>query len=171
MTDLKIFLNVLTKVGYPNSDIKSIAKAVGYNLEEFLPDLVSEIGQEKADEFIENALDRISTPKGIRISNLYDDPNQYAYIKIHNPRLDLDNDETTVLCDWSWGKTQILHQDDDGNETYKTISEISEDLGMGDWAEFDELVDDIRESCNRLVFSNCGFGIWWDDQKDIVNNV
>jgi hypothetical protein len=42
---------------------------------------------------------------------------------------------------------------------------------MGDWADFDEMVDDIREECNKLVFNNCGFGIWWDDQKDIVNNI
>jgi hypothetical protein len=165
MSDLKIFLKTLKKVGYPNPDTASIAKMIGYNLEDFLPDLFDEIGEDKADEFIENALDKISTPEGIRINNLYDDPNQYAYIHLHNPRLDLDNDETTVLCDWSWGETQILHQDEDGNETYKTISEISEDLGMGDWAEFDELVDSIKEDCNQLVFNNCGFGIWWDDHK------
>jgi len=67
MTDLKRFLNVLTKVGYPNSDIVSIAKVVDYNLENFLPDLVEEIGQEKADEFTEKALKKMSTPEGILV--------------------------------------------------------------------------------------------------------
>ena len=165
MTDLKRFLNVLTKVGYPNSDIVSIAKAVDYNLENFLPDLVEEIGQEKADEFTEKALKKMSTPEGIKIQDL-DDPQQYAYINLLNPRLDLDNDETTVLCDWSWGDTNIFFKDDDGNESYRTIQEIGEEVGMGDWADFDEMVDDIREDCNQLVFKNCGFGIWWDDQKN-----
>ena len=165
MTDLKRFLNVLTKVGYPNSDIVSIAKAVDYNLENFLPDLVEEIGQEKADEFTEKALKKMSTPEGIKIQDL-DDPQQYAYIKLLNPRLDLDNDETTVLCDWSWGDTNILLIDDDGSESYKTIQEIADEMGMGEWADFDEMVDDIREDCNQLVFKNCGFGIWWDDQKN-----
>ena len=164
MTDLKRFLNVLTKVGYPNSDIVSIAKVVGYDLENFLPDLVDEIGQEKADEFTEKALKKISTPEGIKIQDS-DDPKQYAYIKLLNPRLDLDNDETTILCDWKWGETNILFMDDDGSESYKTIQEIGNEIGMGDWADFDEMVDDIREDCNRLVFKNCGFGIWWDDQK------
>ena len=42
---------------------------------------------------------------------------------------------------------------------------------MGDWDDFDTMVDDIREDCNTLVYKNCGFGIWWDDQTDIVNNV
>ena len=165
MSNLKTFLKVLSKVGYPNPDVHSIAKMIDYNLEDFLPDLVAEIGEEKADEFTEKALNKISTSDGIKISNLYDDSNQYAYIKIYNPRLDLDNDETTVLCDWSWGETKILYQDDDGTETYKTIQEIGENIGMGDWADYDEMVDDIKEDCNKLVFSNCGFGIWWDDYK------
>ena len=170
MSDLNRFLKVLNKVGYPNPDVQSIAKMVDYNLEEFLPDLVSEIGQEKADEFTEKALNKISTPEGIRIQDL-DDPQQYAYIKLHNPRLDLDNDETTVLCDWTWGVTNIFFRDDDGNESYRTIQEIADEVGMGDWADFDTMVDDIREDCNKLVYQNCGFGIWWDDQRDIVNNV
>ena len=164
MSDLKIFLKTLSKVGYPNPDTASIAKMIGYNLEEFLPDLVAELGEEKADEFTEKALNKMSTPEGIKIQDL-DDPQQYAYIKLLNPRLDLDNDETTVLCDWSWGDTNILFIDDDGNENYRSIQEIGAEVGMGEWADFDEMVDDIREDCNRLVFRNCGFGIWWDDQK------
>ena len=165
MSNVKTFLKVLSKVGYPNPDIQSIARMIDYNIEEFLPDLVAEIGEEKADDFTEKALNKISTSDGIRISNLYDDSNQYAYIKIYNPRLDLENDETTVLCDWSWGETKILYQDDDGTETYKTIQEIGEDLGIGEWSDYDELVDGIKDDCNKLVFSHCGFGIWWDDYK------
>ena len=164
MSNLKTFLKVLSKVGYPNPDVHSIAKMIDYNLEEFLPDLVAEIGEEKADEFTEKALNKMSTSDGIRIQD-DDDPEQYAYIKIYNPRLDLDNDETTVLCDWSWGDTNIFFKDDDGNDSYKTIQEIGEDIGMGDWADYDEMVDEIKEDCNRLVFNSCGFGIWWDDYK------
>jgi hypothetical protein len=163
MSNLKTFLKVLNKVGYPNPQVESIAKMIDYNLEEFLPDLVAEVGEEKADEFTQKALNKMSTPDGIRIQDK-DDPEQYAYIKLHNPRLDLENDETTVLCDWNWGDTNIFFRDDDGNESYKTIQEIGEDLGMGDWADYDEMVDDIREDCNKLVYKNCGFGIWWDDQ-------
>ena len=164
MSNLKTFLKVLKKVGYPNPDIQSIAKMIGYDIQEFLPDLVAEIGEEKADEFTENALNKMSTPDGIRVQDK-DDPEQYAYIILHNPRLDLDNDETTVLCDWSWGDTNIFFKDDDGNDSYKTIQEIGEDIGMGDWADYDEMVDEIKEDCNRLVFNDCGFGIWWDDYK------
>jgi hypothetical protein len=170
MTQLEIFLKVLKREGYPNPKVESIAKMLDYNLEEFLPDLVAEVGDWKADDFTEKALNKISTPEGIKVQDK-DDPEQYAYIKLHNPRLDLDNDETTVLCDWSWGDTNIFFRDDDGNESYKTIQEIADEVGMGDWADFDTMVDDIREDCNKLVYKNCGFGIWWDDQRDIVNNV
>jgi hypothetical protein len=164
MSNLKTFLKVLNKVGYPNPDVQSIAKMIDYNLEEFLPDLVAEVGEEKADDFTEKALNKMSTSDGIKVQDK-EDPEQYAYIILHNPRLDLENDETTVLCDWSWGDTNIFFRDDNGNESYKTIQEIGEELGMGDWADYDEMVDDIREDCNRLVFKNCGFGIWWDDHK------
>jgi len=163
MSDLVPFLKLLTKVGYPNPEIQTIARMADYNLEEFLPDLVEVLGEEKADEFTQKALNKMSTSDGIKIQDK-DDPKQYAYIKIYNPRLDLENDETTVLCDWSWGHTNLYSQDDDVGGTYKTIEDIGEDVGMGDWADYDEMVDDIREDCNKLVYKNCGFGIWWDDQ-------
>lgn len=167
MSDLVPFLKLLTKVGYPNPEIKTIANMAAYNLEDFLPDLVELLGEEKADDFTEKALKKISTPEGIKIQDK-EDPEQYAYIILHNPRLDLENDETTLLCDWTWGDTNIFFRDDDGNESYRTIEEIGEDIGMGDWADFDTMVDDIREDCNKLVYKNCGFGIWWDDQRPIT---
>jgi len=170
MSNLNRFLKVLQKVGYPNPDIQSIAKMVDYNLEEFLPDMVAEIGEEKTNQFAEKAIKKLLTKDGIRIQDS-DDPEQYAYIHILNPHVDFDSDETTVTSDWAWGDTNIFYKDDDGNETYKTIQEIGDEIGMGEWADFDEMVDDIREDCNKLVYKNCGFGIWWDDRKDIVNNV
>ena len=169
MSNLKTFLKVLKKVGYPNPDVQSIAKMVNYNLEEFLYDLVNELGEEKADDFTEKALDKMSTPEGIKIQDL-DDPQQYAYIKLLNPRLDLENDDTTVLCEWAWGDSNIYFRDDDGNESYRTIQEIGEELNMGDWADYDEMIDEIKEDCNRIVYANCGFGIWWDDQHQNTNN-
>lgn len=171
MSNLKTLLNVLSKSGgYPNPDLQSIARMIGYDLDEFLPDMVAEIGEEKTNDFAKKAIDKMSTKDGIRIQD-EDDPEQYAYIHILNPHVDLDNDEGTVLSDWAWGDTNIYFRDDDGNEDYRPIGEISDEIGMGDWADFDEMVDDIREDCNKLIYKNCGFGIWWDDRKDTVNNV
>lgn len=162
MSDLNRFLKVLRKVGYPNPSIISIAKAVDYHLEEFLPDLVSEIGEESADDFTTKALTKFSEENGLKVTNLDGDPKQYAYINIIDSRIDLENDTTTVLCRWSWGDTNILSTDEDGNETYKTIQELGEDIGMGDWAEYDELLDSIKSIFDDEVYLNCGFGIWYD---------
>ena len=139
MSDLNRFLKVLQKVGYPNPNVQSIAKMVDYNLEEFLPDMVAEIGEEKTNEFAENAIKKMSTSNGVRIQD-EDDSEQYAYIHILNPHVDFDSDETTVTSDWAWGDTNIFYRDDDGNESYKTIEEISDEIGMGDWSDFDEMV-------------------------------
>jgi hypothetical protein len=170
MSNLNRFLKILQKVGYPNPDLHSIAKMADYNLDEFLPDMVAEIGEDKTNQFAEKAIKKLSTKDGIRIQD-EEDPEQYAYIHILNPHVDFDNDEVTVMSDWSWGDTNIFYSDYDGNESYKTIQEIGDEIGMGEWGDFDDMVDDIREDCNKLVYKNCGFGIWWDDRKDIVNNI
>ena len=170
MSNLNRFLKVLQKVGYPNPDLQSIAKMADYNLDEFLPDMVAEIGEEKTNEFAKKAIDKMSTKDGIRIQDK-DDPKQYAYIHILNPHVDFDNDEVSVATDWAWGDTNIYFRDDYGNEDYRTLDEISNEMGMGDWADFDEMVDDIKEDCSKLIYKNCGFQIWWDDRKSTMNNV
>jgi hypothetical protein len=45
MSNLNRFLKVLNKVGYPNPDLDSIVRMTDYNLEDFLPDLVDEVGE------------------------------------------------------------------------------------------------------------------------------
>ena len=163
MSNLNRFLKVLQKVGYPNPDILSIAKMVDYNLDEFLPDMVAEIGEEKTNEFAKNAIGKISTKDGIKLQDL-DDPEQYSYIHVLDPYVDLEEDKTLVMSDWSWGDSNIFYKDDDGSEGYKTIQEIYNEIGMGEWADFDEMVDDIKQDCSWLVYKNCGFGVWFVDQ-------
>jgi len=165
MSNLKTFLKVLNKVGYPNPDLDSIVKMVDYNLEDFLPDLVEEVGEEGADDFIERAIGKVyNDGKGIRVTVNDGDYGEYAYIKLDNAHVSLENDETTVLSRWSWGDTKILTTGEDGEETYKTMEQISDDTDMGDWAEYEELVEYIKTNCNDFMYRNCGFGIWWDEQ-------
>ena len=163
MSNLKTFLKVLNKFGYPNEDVPNIATMSGYDLDDFLPDLVDEVGQDKADEFVLNAISKISSNKGIRV-NLFEDSGdgEYAYFIIHSAYIDLENDISTVLVNWSFGDSKILTTDEDGKEAYKTIHQIFDDVGMGEWSEYDELEDSIKESCNAVVYKKCGFGIWPD---------
>ena len=162
MSDIKSFLKVLAKFDYPNPSIQSLASLSGYALDNFLPDLVDEIGSKKANEFVKKTIKKLSGKDGIKVTG---DNDEYAYIKLHNPYIDLDNDETSVSCDWSWGKTHLLHTDEDGKKSYKTIEELEDDLGMGEWSEFEDYIDSIKEDCNIFVGNNCGFYIWWEDYR------
>jgi hypothetical protein len=58
----------------------------------------------------------------------------------------------------------VLTTGEDGEETYKTMEQIFDDTDMGDWGEYDELVEYIKSNCNDFMYRNCGFGIWWDEQ-------
>ena len=54
MSQLKTFLKVVQKLGYPNPSPDSlvIANSINYNLNNFIEDLILEVGEEKAYEFV-----------------------------------------------------------------------------------------------------------------------
>jgi hypothetical protein len=165
MSNLNRFLKVLNKVGYPNSDLDSIVRMVDYDLYDLLLDLVNEVGEDGADDFIKRAISKVyDGDKGIRVAVNDGDYGEYAYIKLENPYVDLENDDTTVLSRWSWGETKILTSDEDGNEIYKTMDQISDETDMGDWGEYEELIEHIKTNCNDFMYRNCGFVICWDEQ-------
>jgi hypothetical protein len=165
MSELNKFLKVMNKMGYPNPNTKSIARSMDYNLDEFLPDLVDEVGEERAEEFTEKALEKLSEGgKGIKIL-LQEDGSEYIYLEIYESRIDLHETDTQVLINWGWGESKLLSQDENGNDTYKTLSQIYDDVGMGDWGEWDEMIDSIHGECYDYIRNNCGFGIWFDKQQ------
>lgn len=164
MTPLNRFLKVLKKVGYPNPQVETIATMVDYDLEEFLFDLIAEVGENGTDNFTMNAIMELSEgDKGIKVPVNDDYYDEYAYIKIHSTRVDLDNDTTTVLVSWSWGETRILSVNEDEEEVYITIQQLYDDAGMGDMGDLEDLWDRIKNDCSNLIYNNCGFGVWYDD--------
>lgn len=163
MSNIKTFLKVLNKVGYPNPDVLSVANMVSYDLDDFLPDLVDEIGEDKANWFVGETFSKLSTKDGIRL-DLTGDDGEYVYIIIHKSHIDLDNSHDTVLIDWSWGPTKLLVFDEDGGESYQTMEEISEQVDMGEWADYDVMVDSIKDQFQEFIYNRCGFGVWWDIQ-------
>ena len=90
---------------------------------------------------------------------------QYIYLQIYESRIDLDETESQVLINWGWGDSKLLSQDENGDDTYKTMSQIYDDVGMGEWGEWDEMVDSIKDECYDFIINNCGFGIWFDYQQ------
>lgn len=163
MTPLNRFLKVLNKVGYPNPNILSISKMADYNLNNLLPDLVSEVGEYGANNFVENSLKKISDgKKGIKVMVNDGEWDEYAYIKIYQGNVDLE--ENAVSTYWGWGDTKLLYVDDEGNESYQTIEYISDNVDIGGWSEYEELVTYIQSNCNQIVYEHCGFGVWFENQ-------
>jgi hypothetical protein len=162
MSNLNTFLRVMNKMGYPNPNTVSIARSMDYDLDNFLPDLVEEVGEERADEFTEKTLEKLSeNGKGIRVP-LGDE--RYIYLQIYQSRFDLEETETQVLIDWSWGDNKLTGVDEDGNEYYATLDELYDNIGMGEWGEWDEMMDNIKSECYDYIRDNCGFGIWFDKE-------
>ena len=165
MSNLNTFLRVMNKMGYPSPNTMSIARSMDYDLDEFLIDLVGEVGEERADEFTEKALSKLSEDgKGIRVP-LDDKNHNYIYLEIHQSRINLDETGDSVLIDWSWGDNVLTGVDENGEEYDTNMDEIYNNMGMGEWGEFDEMLDNIRDECYDYIRNNCGFGIWFDRQQ------
>lgn len=161
MSNIKTFLQVLSKVGYPNHELESIAKMVDYNLNNFIPDLIDEIGKDDTESFVRKALSKLSTEKGIKV-DLAGDYNEYIYVIIWKAWVYSDSYDSEVHVDTSWGDSKILSADDEGKETYKTIQAINDEIGMGEWADYDDMVDSIKDQFITLVYNNCGFLTFFD---------
>lgn len=165
MSELNRFLKVMNKMGYPNPNTKSIARSMDYDLDNFLIDLVIEVGEERANEFTENALEKLSeNGKGIRVP-LDNNNNNYIYLQIYQSRIDLDETDNALLIDWGWGENKLTGVDENGDEYDSTIDELYDNIGMGEWGEWDEMIENIQNECYDYIVNNCGFGIWFDQQQ------
>ena len=45
------------------------------------------------------------------------------------------------------------------------MDELYDNIGMGEWGDWDEMIDNIKEECYEYVRDNCGFGIWFDREQ------
>ena len=159
--NIKSFLKILEKVGYPNPKIVSISDMVDYNLDYFLVDLKNEIGEEGVVDFCRKAISKLQGEDGMRV-NLETDGQEYVVVKIQVNNYDEEESENDVLASYKIIESKILTTDVNGNETYKTIEQINDELDMGEWSEYDEMIDHITMKIYNYVFSRCGFGLWYE---------
>lgn len=160
--NLKIFLKALTKTGYPNPNVHSVAKLVGYDLDNFLPDLEKELGEEGVVDFCKKGLDKLQGQEGIRVE-LEGPYDEFVYVKIKPKYYDERESQYDIISDSEWGESKILWYDSNGeNEEFKSIEDVIDDVDMGDWGDLDELIDSIKNKAYNIVRQNCGFGIWWE---------
>lgn len=159
--NVKYFLKVLEKEGYPNPDLLSIVNVLGYDLDDFLPDLEKEIGNKGVLDFCKKAIVKLTGKKGLRIDLPGPNDDEFVYLHLYPVDYDPDESENDIVCNHGWGESKIISKVSDGSEIYSTIQEIIENSDFSDWTDLDDLIEQIRTLAYNEVFNNCGFGIWW----------
>lgn len=159
--NVNYFLKILSTEGYPNPNILSLAKVMGYDLDDFLPDLKEKLGEDGVLDFCKKAIVKLTGEKGLRVDILGSDYDEFVYLYIHPISYDPDESESDIVCKYVYGESKILTTIEDGSEGYSTIQEIIDNVDMGDWSEVDDLIDLIQQKAYYQVFNNCGFGVWW----------
>lgn len=166
MSDLKTFLKVAQKLGYPDPSPNSlvIANSISYNLNNFIEDLISEVGQERANEFVDKTFSSLGATysPGIKIdlSDRLGETGSYIYLIINGFDFDEgDGEFEEVWIHYTWGDSMLIH---DGEE--KTLDDIYDDVDLGTMGEYDELMDDIQYECIQEIFKKTGLIIHFDSQ-------
>ena len=161
MSDIKSFLTVLKKYGYPNPRVFTLASMAGYDLDNFLLDLKNELGYNGVLDFCEKSIGKLSDGNGFKV-DLESDGQEFVVVNVHPQYYDEDESESDVISKLEIKDSNILTRDEDGKDVYKTVQEIKDEMDMGDWAEYDEMMDHITMKVYDYVRKRCGFGLWWE---------
>jgi hypothetical protein len=166
MSDLKTFLKVAQKLGYPDPSPNSlvIANSINYNLNNFIEDLILEVGQERANEFVNKTFSSLGATysPGIKIdlSDRLGETGSYIYLIINGfDFVEGDEEYKEVWIHYTWGDSHLIH---DGE--VKTLDDIYDEVDLGTMGEYDELMDDIQYACHKDIFNKTGFRIHFDSQ-------
>jgi hypothetical protein len=159
MEQFKLLLKYLERYGYPNKNIQTLFKSLDYNSEDFLPDLVSYLGEVGAEQFVRKTIDKLSTPNGIKIDlEEYGYPQSYFYLIIKDFRIDLEETEDTILIKHTWGEDGMIMKEEE--DKFYTLREVYQDCDINEWSDMLSL---LESSSNDFFFLNCGYGLWFEE--------
>ena len=167
MSNLKLFLKLLQRSGYPNSktNVTTIAKAVDYDLNFFLMDLLHELGSKKTKDFVGKTFSTLgltySPGMKIDFTDSIGEPGSYIYLIINSFTFKEGGrrNYSKVWINYSWGDSLLI--DDEGE---KTLEDIWDDVDMGTMGEFEDFVDEIKYTCREEIFKKTGLVIHFDSQ-------
>ena len=166
MSNLKTFLKVAQKLGYPNPSPNSlvIANSINYNLNNFIGDLIMEVGEERANEFVNKTFSSLGATysPGIKIdlSDRVGETGSYIYLIINGYDFaEGDEEYKQVWIHYTWGYNQLI--DDEGP---KTLDDIYDEVDLGTMGEYSDLIDDIQYECISQIFKKTGLIIHFDSQ-------
>ena len=157
MNDFKLLLKYFKKIGYPNKNLISLFKSLDYDADNFLPDLVENLGEDGAHDFVQKTIDKLKNPKGIKIA-LADEgyPESYIYLIIKIIYIDLNESEDAILITYSWGDGMFMHPDE--GRLY-TKEELYQDTDMQEWSD---MLDMFEGAGSHFFSNNCGYWLWYE---------
>jgi len=162
MIEVKNFLKILQKAGYPNTnpDTITIANAASYPLESFIKNLYEEIGMGGTQEFIEKVFSSLGLTyhPGLKLELGGGD---YMHLIIND--FDLvegeGEDITEVWIHYSFGENRLTI-----NETPTTLADIWDEADMGDIGEVSDIQYEIQDEFRDYIYTKTGIIIHFDSQ-------
>jgi hypothetical protein len=154
MTSISTALKVLNKVGYPSDGVTDVLNAIDVDPNTFLEFLYHGIGREKTKDFIERTLSALHSKDndGIKIDLGYGN-DSYVYLIVERFEI-YENELDYVIIDHSFKKTHIFNEE---SGEYQTLQEIYENLDMGEFGDYEDLMNDIVVTCRDFLFDRTSF--------------
>jgi hypothetical protein len=163
MIEVKKFLKILQKAGYPNTnpDTITIANAASYPLQSFIKNLSEEIGMGGTQEFIEKVFSSLGLTyhPGLKL-DLGDGDYMHLIINDFDLVEGEGEDITEVWIHYSWGENRLTINDD----THTTLADIWDEADMGDMGEVGEIEDEIQDEFRDYIYAKTGIIIHFDSQ-------
>lgn len=155
--EFKSVLKILAREVYPNPNLGNIFDAIDYDSGNFLTDLVENLGEEGATEFVSKTLYKISSKNPIKIPLDYTiSPGSWIELIINNFEINLHEEASNILINSDWGDSYFIHPETGETGTFEDSIEDEDP-----W-DYSDLVDDIRSECYTYIQKMCGFGVWFN---------
>lgn len=156
MEQIKLVLKYFEKIGYPNKNVSTLFNSLDYDSEDFLPDLVSYLGEVGAEQFVRKTIEKLNTPEGIKIDlsdSGYD--NSYIYLKIKRFWIDFDESDDALNITYEWGNGQMTHPDT--GEVF-TKEQVYQDTDIQEW---NDVIDTFEGGASHFFYNNCGYWLYF----------
>ena len=155
-TNLDIFLKILLREGYPNTNLSSLAKLVSYNSDNLLFDLDEQYGRKKVTEFVEKGLEKFLGDDFIYKLDL--EPYGYyngSYVVFEIVRFNYQPNDYLdgIIVHSNMLDSNICHPDG----KCETFEDIYDGADMGEWGEVEELKEEILNAFSHKIHENLGF--------------
>ena len=156
MTSLDIFLKLLLREGYPNENLESLSKFVGYDLDDFLADMENQHGHDAVMKFVSKGLEKMMGDNLIYTLDLV--PYGYydgTYLKFQIFRFNYQSNDYKdgIIVHGDIIDSQICHPDN----KCESLDEIYDNADMGEWGDVEDLKEELLNSLSHKIHESLGY--------------